>query len=107
MAPPGGGSLYVELAERDEVVHTAEILRSLAEIGAITSAADVELAEAREIKYAYVVFDDAYDESTKTIHQWLKSVGVLSSGRYGAWVYNSMEDSIIQGMEAALWADKG
>jgi protoporphyrinogen oxidase len=107
MAPPGGGSLYVELAERDAVVQTAEILRSLAEIGAITSAADVELAEAREIKYAYVVFDDAYDESTKTIHQWLKSVGVLSSGRYGAWVYNSMEDSIIQGMEAALWADKG
>ena len=50
------------------------------------------------------MFDDAYEESTRSIHQWLKDVGILSCGRYGAWVYNSMEDSIIQGMEAALWA---
>jgi hypothetical protein len=31
-------------------------------------------------------------------------VGVRSCGRNGALIYNSMEDSIIQGMEAALWA---
>jgi protoporphyrinogen oxidase len=87
------------------VLHISEILQALAEIGAITAPADVVRAEVREVEYAYVVFDDSYDESTKGIHQWLESVGVRSCGRYGAWVYNSMEDSIIQGMEAALWAD--
>jgi protoporphyrinogen oxidase len=107
MAPPEGASLYVELTKRDGVLQITEILQSLAEIGAITAPADVVHAEVREVKYAYVVFDDAYDESTKGIHQWLNCVGVLSCGRYGAWVYNSMEDSIIQGMEAALWADSG
>jgi protoporphyrinogen oxidase len=105
MAPPEGASLYVELTQRDGVLHISEILKSLAEVGAIAAPADVVHTEVREVEYAYVVFDDAYDESTKGIHKWLQSVGVLSCGRYGAWVYNSMEDSIIQGMEAALWAD--
>ena len=37
--------------------------------------------------------------------EWLRGVGVRACGRYGAWIYNSMEDSIIQGMEAAAWAE--
>ena len=105
MAPPNCASLYVELAQRDGVSHIPEILQSLAEIGAITAVHDVAIAQMHEIEYAYVVFDDAYDEATKGILGWLQSVEVHSCGRYGAWIYNSMEDSIIQGMEAASWAD--
>ena len=104
MAPAGGGSLYVELADRTGASNVGEVIQALAQIGAITRAEDVTFADVREIEYAYVIFDDAYEESTRTIHQWLQSIGILSCGRYGAWVYNSMEDSIIQGMEAALWA---
>ena len=105
MAPAGGGSLYVELADRTGAPKVGEIIQALAQIGAITRAEDVTFAEVREIDYAYVIFDDAYEESTRSIHTWLTDVGILSCGRYGAWVYNSMEDSIIQGMEAALWAE--
>lgn len=105
MAPPDGGSLYVELADRTGAPKVGEIIQALAQIGAITRAEDVTFAEVREIDYAYVIFDDAYEESTRSIHTWLTDVGILSCGRYGAWVYNSMEDSIIQGMEAALWAE--
>jgi len=105
MAPPGGGSLYVELTERTGTPNVPEILRALENIGAITAVADVSRAEVREIQYAYVVFDDAHEESTRTIHGWLQNIGIVSCGRYGAWIYNSMEDSIIQGMEAALWAE--
>jgi protoporphyrinogen oxidase len=105
MAPPGGGSLYVELTERTGTPDIARILQALKDIEAITATADVTLAAIREIEYAYVIFDDAYEESTRTILQWLESVGISSCGRYGAWIYNSMEDSIIQGMEAAIWAE--
>ena len=105
MAPAGGGSLYVELADRTGAPKVGEVIQALAQIGAITGVEDVTFAEGREIEYAYVIFDDAYEESTRSIHQWLTDVGILSCGRYGAWVYNSMEDSIIQGMEAALWAE--
>ena len=41
----------------------------------------------------------------ETMNKILREVGVRSCGRYGAWVYNSMEDSMIQGREAAAWAE--
>jgi protoporphyrinogen oxidase len=104
MAPPGCGSLYVELNEREGDPRLPEVLQALVHAGAITAVDDVAFTELREIEYAYVVFDDAYEQCTHTIHQWLHGMGVRSCGRYGSWIYNSMEDSIIQGMEAAIWA---
>jgi protoporphyrinogen oxidase len=105
MAPPGGGSLYVELSDREHAPDIPAILRALTEIGAITSPEDVRFADQRDAEYAYVIFDDAYAASTRTIFEWLDAVGIRSCGRYGAWIYNSMEDSIIQGMDAAAWAE--
>jgi protoporphyrinogen oxidase len=106
MAPPGGGSLYVELTDREHDPDIPAILQALTKIGAITGPDDVRFADQRDIEYAYVIFDDAYTASTRTIFEWLEGVGIRSCGRYGAWIYNSMEDSIIQGMEAALWAEQ-
>ncbi len=104
MAPPGCGALYVELTAREGPVDHAGVVAGLVEIGAIERAEDVLFTDVREIEYAYVVFDDAYAASTQLIHRWLESVGIRSCGRYGAWVYNSMEDSMIQGAAAARWA---
>lgn len=105
MAPAGCSGLYVELAERTGPIDVPGVLQALAEIGAIGSVEDVLFTRAREIEYAYVVFDDAHAAATRTIFGWLARVGVHSCGRYGAWVYNSMEDSVIQGREAAAWAE--
>lgn len=106
MASGGGASLYVELAERSGPVDVDAVLVELARMGAITNPDDVIFAERRDIEYAYVVFDEAYRAATRTIFEWLEHVGVHSCGRYGAWVYNSMEDSIVAGMEAAAWASR-
>ncbi|MEM7153414.1 MAG: FAD-dependent oxidoreductase [Myxococcota bacterium] len=106
MAPPGRGSLYVELADRTGTPDMPQIVKHLVAMGALASADDIEFSLLREIEYAYVLFDDACEEAKRTIHGWLEQVGGLRScGRYGAWIYNSMEDSIIQGMEAAAWAE--
>ncbi len=103
MAPPGGGSFYVELADRGPV--TENVVRAsaqgLAEMGAITSPADVVFADPREIDYAYVVFDDHYYAATKAIFAFLEAHGIYSRGRYGRWTYNSMEDALIDGREVA------
>ena len=106
MARNGGASLYVELSEREGPVNVDAVLVELARMGAITDPADVIFAECRDIEYAYVVFDEAYRAATRTIFDWLEGVDVHSCGRYGAWVYNSMEDSIVAGMEAAAWASR-
>lgn len=105
MAPPGAGALYVELADRTGQPDLPEIVRQLHAMGALASPDDVLFTELRHEECAYVLFDDACREATATIHAWLRQVGVRSCGRYGAWTYNSMEDSIIEGMEAAAWAE--
>ncbi len=105
MAPPGAGGLYVELADRQGALDLPDIVQHLVRMGALHDAEDVVFHHEREIECAYVLFDDACAEATATVHRWLEGVGAIRScGRYGAWVYNSMEDSIIQGMEAAAWA---
>lgn len=103
MAPPGCSSLYVELADRGGPPDLPVILRGLAEMGAITDPEDVVFANVRDIDCAYVVFDEAYPTAIQTLHRHLEGVGIRSCGRYGAWIYNSMEDSIIAGIEAAQW----
>ncbi len=104
MAPPGCSSLYVELSAREGAIDLAAVLQGLVEVGALAAVDDVLFTAVREIEYAYVVFDDAHAAATRTIFAWLEQVGIRSCGRYGAWVYNSMEDSVIQGREAAAWA---
>jgi len=103
MAPPGCGGLYVELTDREREPDLPTIFAGLAEIGAITSPADVIFTEMHDIDHAYVVFDDAHAGATATIHSWLARHGVRSCGRYGAWGYSSMEDALLDGMEAAAW----
>jgi len=106
MAPPGGGSLYVELTDRTHAPDLPAIYDALATMGAIISREDVDFVELRDIDCAYVVFDEAHERSTTTLHAWLQTHRIRSCGRYGAWVYQSMEDSIIAGMEAAEWVNQ-
>ena len=103
MAPAGRGALYVELADRDGAPDIRSIAAGLAQMGALASPDDVAFADVHDIEYAYVVFDEAYASATGALIAHLEDLGIRSCGRYGAWIYNSMEDSIIAGMEAAQW----
>ncbi len=103
MAPPGGGAFYVELADRGPVTEATvrASAQGLAEMGAIASSADVLFADAREIDYAYVVFDDNYYAATSEIFAFLEAHAIFPRGRYGAWTYNAMEDALLAGREVA------
>ena len=57
--------------------------------------------ESRRIANAYVIYDFHYHESHAEIHEWLRSRGVFSIGRYGDWNYSSMEDALIDGRRTA------
>jgi len=103
MAPPGHSSLYVELSDRDSAPDLPRVFAGLAELGALRDPADVKFARVRDIDCAYVVFDAEHREASTGILDHFRARGVLSTGRYGAWTYNSMEEAILQGMEAAQW----
>jgi protoporphyrinogen oxidase len=105
MAPPGRGSLYVELSDRGPMPRVDDIMpdvaQALAAAGAINSADDVLFAEIKELKYAYVVFDDNYYSCVDTLIKYFEANDVYPRGRYGSWIYNAMEDSILAGRDVA------
>ncbi|MFV8751868.1 protoporphyrinogen/coproporphyrinogen oxidase [Nannocystaceae bacterium ST9] len=105
MAPPGAGSLYVELDDRDATPDLPAIAAGLVEVGALARVEDIRFTRRREVEYAYVMFDEQHASATARLLGWLDSLGVRSCGRYGAWIYNSMEDSLLSGLAAAQWAE--
>jgi protoporphyrinogen oxidase len=107
LAPPGKSSLYVELAERraPNAERALEaVVAGLRELGLLRSAQDIELWRLRTIEYAYVIYDHHYRAALDVIEPFLKEQRIVSSGRYGAWNYSSMEDALIMGRDAARTA---
>ena len=103
MAPPGHGSLYVELADRETPPEALKprVVEGLLAMGFISRAEQVLFMEARHIPNAYVIYDFDHHESRAAVHAWLEAVGAASIGRYGDWNYSSMEDALIDGRRAA------
>jgi protoporphyrinogen oxidase len=104
MAPPGCTSLYVEVAndrEWDDQQSLSDVLAVLSAMGPAVTPEDVAVFESRSIDYAYVIYDHAYEAARSTIMEYLEMVGIQSVGRYGQWVYASMEDALIDGRNAA------
>jgi protoporphyrinogen oxidase len=104
LAPPGKGSLYVELADRSEPVLEAvlpAVSAGLVEMGVIERAEDIRFARLRRIDVAYVIFDHAYYEALAAIRPFLERARIVSTGRYGGWQYGSMEDALLEGRAGA------
>jgi protoporphyrinogen oxidase len=104
LAPPGTGSLYVELAERTEPDLERvlpDVIGGLREMGVLDGADHVRFARVRRIDCAYVIFDHAYYAALELIRPFLAAARILSTGRYGGWQYGSMEDALLQGRAAA------
>jgi protoporphyrinogen oxidase len=104
LAPPGHASCYVELSNAhavSDVEALAALKGFLREVGAITREEQVVVADVRTIRHGYVIFDDHYFPAKALLMPFLAGAGIRSVGRYGAWVYSSMEDAIVDGMESA------
>jgi protoporphyrinogen oxidase len=109
MAPTDKDNLYVELVSRappDLSRLMPEIEAGLLEMGLIAKRGDIAFARTRKLDYAYVIFDHAYFEATQTVHSFLREHGIVSTGRYGAWNYSSMEDALLLGQNAAASAEE-
>jgi len=107
LAPPGAGSLYVELADRSEPTldHVLpEVTAGLVSMGVIDGAEQIRFARVRRIDCAYVIFDHAYYDALAVVRPFLEAKRLISTGRYGGWQYGSMEDALLEGRAAATLA---
>ena len=104
LAPPGKSSLYVELADRrapNPERALEGVVAGLGELGLLKGKQDIELSRLRTIDYAYVIYDHQYRAALDVIEPFLAQQRIISTGRYGAWNYSSMEDALLMGKNAA------
>jgi protoporphyrinogen oxidase len=103
MAPAGGASLYVELAQRTPPgeADVARAIEGLVEMGLVRRASDVRFVRARRLGHAYVVFDRQRRGALEIVLPFLAEHGIDPAGRYGSWTYASMEDALVSGRQAA------
>ena len=101
LAPNGCSSVFLEISNNNNYSEK-EILKKarkfLIEKKIIKSVKDIVVEEFREMKYGYVIFDKNYDVSRNICLKFLEKNKIYSIGRYGSWIYSSMEDAILAGL---------
>ncbi|MFH1808672.1 MAG: FAD-dependent oxidoreductase [Pseudomonadota bacterium] len=105
MSPPDTRSFYVEISHQGDTLSLddaeGQVVAQLCEMKLIDHPDDVLFIKRRHIDVAYVLEGADVAPARRTILDYLRSRRVLSTGRYGAWVYAAMEDAILDGMQAA------
>ena len=106
MSPEGYSSVCVEVASlgkgfkpNEELTRGA--ISDLIDLEYILSEDDVVVSNVEDMDYAYVTYDKARRKNVELVQEYLKRVGVISTGRYGAWEYSTMETAILQGKQSA------
>lgn len=105
LAPLGCSSVYAEMsysAERplDKKKAPARVRDGLIAMGILKPKDKIAVTWVADIPGAYVVYDRERTENVKKIQAFLRSEGIISTGRWGNWEYAAMEDAIWQGAEA-------
>lgn len=102
MAPPGCSSIYVELASGVPLDPEAALDATLGVISAMgdpVTRQNVEVCTLRTEAFSYVIYDHKYEKARSVCLSYLEDNAIHSIGRYGKWVYASMEDALIDGRE--------
>ena len=105
LAPRGCASFYIEIATAGEALDLAStetaVLKGLKACGLIKSCGQVVEKLWLKIPCAYVIYNKERTKALPVIFDWLKAKKAQSIGRYGAWKYSFMEESVKEGLEAA------
>ncbi|OGR67259.1 MAG: hypothetical protein A2081_01300 [Elusimicrobia bacterium GWC2_61_19] len=111
LAPGGCASFYVELATAGEALDLASaeaaVIKGLKACGLLHRASQVVEKLWLKIPCAYVIYNKERAEALPVINAWLKAKKAQSIGRYGAWKYSFMEESVKEGLEAAAYLLRG
>jgi len=108
MAPPGCSSLWAERSllrdePYDETLVVEETIDDLRRAGILRRADRVVHRRVGVLDPAYVIYDRHRARVLPEMLATLEGMGIQSTGRFGAWEYNSMEGAMQAGIEAAAW----
>jgi protoporphyrinogen oxidase len=92
-------SNYKSLGDKDTLVE--QCIDILLRIGLLHSREEILSLDARDIKYANVIFDFQRVTNRNIIHNWMQNSNVHWCGRYGEWAYLWTDQSCLSGERAA------
>ena len=103
---PGCSSIYVEMSHWPKETRSTEQLikmarQGLERAGILEPDDELVVADAKDLYYAYVLFDKHRQRAIPALLAELERRGIYSIGRYGRWEHTSMEDAIAQGKQLA------
>lgn len=106
LTPAGKTSAYAEVSYRGshewkEETLVSDVVSGMKRMGFAVSESDIEVVKIMDIKYAYVIYDSNREKTLRDINGYLVANEIKTAGRFGAWSYLSMEDSIRDGIKAA------
>ena len=105
ITPKNTSSMYIEVSSYGEPINIVktekDIIKGLIKCGILKSSKDIIEKMWLKIECAYVIYDKERTKALPEIFAYLKKHKVYSIGRYGAWKYSFMEESITEGIEAA------
>ncbi|MEW6455725.1 MAG: FAD-dependent oxidoreductase [Acidobacteriota bacterium] len=106
MAPEGNFSIFVEISlnhkdKFDEKTFINSIAKSLIDLKIIQTEKDILEKMILKIPVAYVIYNKPRQKNIPQIINYLESIGIYSTGRFGSWEYLNMEGSFLKGKETA------
>ncbi|MBU2530412.1 MAG: FAD-dependent oxidoreductase [Elusimicrobia bacterium] len=105
ITPKNASSMYIEVSTYGKPINIEktekEIVNGLIKCGILKNSKDIIEKMWLKIECAYVIYDKERMKALPEIFDYLKKHQIHSIGRYGAWKYSFMEESIIEGLQAA------
>jgi UDP-galactopyranose mutase len=103
--PKGRSSILIEVTFRNLEISLEKakerVLQDLIKVNLVTEDDEIELCEAKDFKYAYVIYDLDHRKNVKIIHNYLVEHNIIPIGRFGEWEYYNMDKAIQSGKNAA------
>lgn len=105
VCPPGCSSISAEVSfsaarplQREGLVD--RVIADLIRVGALGAEDRILATDTSEIRYAYCIYDMRRRDAVQRARSWLKSVGIVPTGRYGLWCYFWSHEAMLAGRRA-------
>jgi UDP-galactopyranose mutase len=107
LVPPGKSAVSAEVAysaenplQKETIVD--QVIKDLKRAGVLRETDRIELTDTIDIPYAYVIYDHHRRDAVRVVRNWLKTVDIHTTGRYGLWAYLWSHEAILSGRQTAL-----
>ena len=103
--PKNKSSILVEITYRNKKYDLESIkkrvLNDLLLTGILQTDDKIEVCNAMDFKYAYVIYDIAHNTNVRLVHDFLRENSIIPIGRFGEWEYFNMDKAILSGKKMA------